>query len=210
VVTTAAWVLLAVAAAFAIGNWIAVATGRKPLEYVCKPATLALLIAVALVLDPVHGDTRAWFVVALVFSLAGDVFLMIPRHLFVFGLSAFLVGHLAYIVGLNLHTDGNWLWAIPVVVVVAFLGVHLVRGIRRGDTPALAGPVVAYVLVIAAMGCSAVASGNAVAAAGALLFMLSDSLIGETRFVRPWVGAGVAIMVTYHVGQALLVVSLTT
>jgi uncharacterized membrane protein YhhN len=209
-VTTAAWALLAVGAAFAIANWVAVATGAKPLEYVAKPATLALLIAVALVLDPVHDDTRIWFVVALVFSLAGDVFLMIPRNLFVFGLSAFLLGHLAYIVGLNLHTEGNWLWAVPVLVVVAFLGVHLVRGIRRGDTPTLAGPVVAYVIVIAVMGSSAVASGNAVAAIGALLFMLSDSLIGETRFVRPRVGAGVAIMVTYHVGQALLVVSLTT
>jgi uncharacterized membrane protein YhhN len=66
------------------------------------------------------------------------------------------------------------------------------------------------VVVIGAMGVSAVASGNALAAAGALLFMLSDSLIGETRFVRPWVGAGVAIMVTYHLGQALLTVSLTT
>jgi hypothetical protein len=40
--------------------------------------------------------------------------------------------------------------------------------------------------------------------------MASDSLIGETRFVRPWAGAGVAIMVTYHAGQALLVLSLTT
>jgi uncharacterized membrane protein YhhN len=209
-VTTAAWVLLAVAAAFAIGNWIAVATRAKPLEYVTKPATLALLIAVALALDPVHADVRAWFVVALVLSLAGDVFLMIPRNLFVFGLSAFLVGHLAYIVGLNLHTAGDWLYAIPVVIAVGLLGVRLVRSIRRGETPALVGPVVAYVVVIGAMGCSAVASGNAVAAIGALLFMLSDSLIGETRFVRPRVGAGVAIMVTYHAGQALLVLSLTT
>jgi uncharacterized membrane protein YhhN len=209
-VTTAAWVLLAVTAAFALGNWLAVALGRKPIEYVTKPATLAALIAVAAVLDPTHEDTRAWFVVALAFSLAGDVFLMIPRNLFVFGLGSFLVGHVAYTVGLNLHTEGEWLYAVPVVILVALLAVRLVQGIRAGETPGLVGPVVAYVVVIAAMGCSAVASGNAVAAAGALLFMLSDSLIGETRFVRPHVGAGVAIMVTYHVGQALLVLSLTT
>jgi uncharacterized membrane protein YhhN len=209
-VTGAAWALLVAAGLCAVGNWLAVAFRRKPLEYVTKPATLALLIAVALVLDPVHGDTRTWFVVALVFSLAGDVFLMLPRDLFVFGLSAFLLGHLAYIVGLDLHTEGKWAYAIPVVIAVALLAVRLVRGIRRGEAPGLVGPVVAYVVVIAAMGVSAVASGNAVAAAGALLFMLSDSLIGETRFVRPWPGAGVAIMVTYHAGQALLVLSLTT
>ena len=57
---------------------------------------------------------------------------------------------------------------------------------------------------------SAVASGNAVAAVGALLFMTSDALIGEDRFVvhRDW--QPLAIMVTYHVAQALLVVSLVT
>ena len=82
--------------------------------YVCKPATLVFLIAVALALDPVHGDMRTWFVVALVLSLLGDIFLMLPSDRFVFGLGAFLLGHVAYTVGLNLHTDGLWLLAIPV------------------------------------------------------------------------------------------------
>ena len=36
----------------------------------------------------------------------------------------------------------------------------------------------------------------------------SDSLIAWDRFVRPVAGAGVTIMVTYHVGQILLVLSL--
>ncbi len=202
--------LLAVAGVFALGNWVAVARGSKPVEYVCKPATLLALIAVAIALDPVHGDTRAWFVVALVLSLLGDVFLMVPRDWFVAGLSAFLLGHLAYAVGLNLHTEGLWWWAIPVVLIAALLAVRLVRGIRRSGQGALVGPVIAYVVVISVMGASAVASGNAMAAVGALLFMASDSLIGETRFVhaRPW--AGVAIMVTYHLGQAGLVLSLVT
>jgi hypothetical protein len=41
-----------------------------------------------------------------------------------------------------------------------------------------------------------------------LLFVASDALIGGTRFVRPIRGAGVVIMVTYHLGQMLLVASL--
>jgi uncharacterized membrane protein YhhN len=209
-VTTAAWVLLGVAGIFAVGNWIAVALGSKLGEYVCKPATLIALIAVAIALDPVHDDTRAWFVAALVLSLAGDVFLMVPRDWFVAGLGAFLLGHVAYAVGIDLHTEGLWWFAVPVVLVAALLAVRLVRGIRRSGQGALVGPVIAYVVVISVMGGSAVASGNAMAAAGALLFMASDSLIGETRFVhaRPW--AGVAIMVTYHLGQAGLVLSLVT
>jgi uncharacterized membrane protein YhhN len=208
--TTAAWILLAVAGGFAVGNWVAVAVGSKPAEYVCKPATLALLIAVALTLDPVHGDVRTWFVVALALSLLGDVFLMLPVDLFVFGLGAFLLGHVAYTVGLNLHTEGNWLLAIPIPIVAAFLAIRLVRGIRASGEDALVGPVLAYVVVIGAMVVSAVASGNALAAVGALLFMASDALIGETRFVRPRPWAGAAIMVTYHLGQAGLVLSLVT
>lgn len=208
--TTAAWVLLVVAAILAAGDWVAVARASKPVEYVCKPATLAALIAVAVVLDPVHSDTRSWFVVALVLSLLGDIFLMVPRNWFVAGLSAFLLGHVAYVVGLNLHTEGNWWLGIPVALVAGLLAVRLVRGIRRSDEPGLVGPVIAYVVVIAAMGVSAVASGNALAAIGALLFMASDSLIGENRFVQPRAWAGGAIMVTYHLGQAGLVLSLVT
>jgi uncharacterized membrane protein YhhN len=209
-VTTAAWVLLALAGVFAVGNWIAVVRGSTQLMYVCKPATLACLIAVALALDPVHSDMRTWFVIALVFSLLGDIFLMLPSDRFVFGLGAFLIGHLAYTVGLNLHTEGLWLLAIPVPIIAASLAVRLVRGIRNSGEDSLVPPVIAYVVVIGAMVCSAVASGNAVAAAGALLFMASDALIGETRFVKPQVWGGLAIMVTYHVGQALLTVSLVT
>jgi hypothetical protein len=87
---------------------------------------------------------RTWFVVALALSLLGDVFLMLPVDLFVFGLGAFLLGHVAYTVGLNLHTEGNWLLAIPIPIVAAFLAIRLVRGIRASGEDALVGPVLAY------------------------------------------------------------------
>jgi uncharacterized membrane protein YhhN len=208
--TSAAWIFLALAAIFAVGNWISVARTSTLGVYICKPATLALLIAVALALDPVHSDMRTWFVVALAFSLLGDIFLMLPSDKFVFGLGAFLLGHVAYTVGLNLHTDGLWYLGIPVVLVAAVLAVRLLRGIKASGETELMGPVIAYVIVIGAMVVSAAASGNAVAAVGALLFMGSDALIGETRFVQPRAWGGIAIMVTYHLGQAGLVLSLVT
>ena len=66
---------------------MAVHQEQKTLEYVCKPLTLGLLIGCALALDPADEAVRAWFVAALVLSLAGDVFLMLPQDLFVFGLA---------------------------------------------------------------------------------------------------------------------------
>ena len=202
--------LLVAAGAAAIGNWVSVARTRPSGVYVCKPLTLLLMIAAAITLDPTSSNMRTWFVIALVLSLAGDVFLMLPSDVFVLGLASFLFGHVAYVVGLNQGTDGSWWFAIPVVVIAAVLGTRLVRGIRASGHAELIGPVVAYVLTILVMVSSAVASGNPVAAIGALLFMTSDALIGEDRFVRSRSWQPLAIIVTYHVAQALLVISLTT
>jgi uncharacterized membrane protein YhhN len=62
--------------------------------------------------------------------------------------------------------------------------------------------------VISAMLATALATGNVIAAVGATLFVASDSMIAWDRFVRRLRWAPVAIMVTYHLGQAGLVASL--
>ncbi len=194
----------------ALGNWISVARRRPAGIYLFKPLTLVLMIGSALTLDPTSSSARTWFVVALVLSLAGDVFLMLPRNAFVPGLASFLLAHVAFVVGLNQVSAGRWLLALPVVVIAVALASRLVRGLRRGGHDELVVPVIAYVLTILVMVSSAVASGNAVAAVGAVFFMVSDALIGEDRFVAPRAGQPLAIIVTYHVAQALLVISLTT
>jgi uncharacterized membrane protein YhhN len=210
-VTSAAFLLLALALVAAVGDWIAVHQGSKPLEYVCKPLTMVLLIGTALALDPTDPTVRTWFVVALVLSLMGDVFLMIPKDLFVFGLAAFLLGHIAYIVGLHVEgVDGpRFLVGIVLVMaVLAVLGTAILRGVRAGPDPGLAGPVVAYMFVISAMVASAIGVGNVAAIAGASLFYVSDALIAWNRFVRETRHAHVSIMVTYHLAQVGLVLSL--
>ena len=62
---------------------------------------------------------------------------------------------------------------------------------------------------ISVMLVTAIGSGNPYAIVGALLFTASDALIAETRFVKQRPGAGLAIMVTYYLAQAGLVLSLT-
>ena len=212
-------VAFAAAAVFAVGNWIAVAkTDRtqtsRVLEYVCKPATLAALIAAAALLDPAADARtwRAWFVAALVLSLAGDVLLMLPQDLFVAGLAAFLVAHVLYLVGFWTNGPSAFALAIAIVVVVAVvgpLGRRILTAIAaNGEPRELRGAVAGYMVVISAMLATALATGNVVAAVGAGLFMASDSMIAWDRFVRPFRFAPVAIMVTYHLGQAGLVAAL--
>jgi uncharacterized membrane protein YhhN len=201
---------VAAAAAVALGDWVAVARGNKPLEYVCKPAVMLALIGVALTLHPVHADRRDWFVAALVLSMLGDVLLMVPRDLFVAGLASFLLGHIAYVVGLRLHARSTAAWALAGVAVAA-LDIVLARpvlGAVRRRHPDLVIPVSAYVVVISIMVAAALATGVALAAAGAVLFFASDTLIAWNRFVRPTRRGPLAIIVTYHLGQAGLVLSL--
>ena len=206
-----AFVLLALALAAAAFDWVAVHEEQKLLEYVCKPLTLALLIGCALTLDPADEAVRAWFVAALALCLIGDVFLMLPQDVFVPGLASFLLGHVAYIVGM--HVDGVdgarfMVGIVTVMLLLAVLGTRILRGVRAGPEPALAGPVVAYMFVISAMVASAIGVGHAAGVVGAGLFYASDALIAWNRFVGETRHGRVAIMVTYHLAQVGLVLSL--
>jgi uncharacterized membrane protein YhhN len=206
-----AFLLLAFALTAAVFDWLAVHQEQRSLEYLCKPLTLLLLIGCALTLDPADDAVRAWFVAALVLSLLGDVFLMLPRDLFVFGLGSFLLGHVAYIVGMHVEGVDGARFMVGIVVVavaLAVLGTRILRGVRAGPDPNLAGPVVAYMAVISAMVASAIGVGDAVLVAGAALFYASDALIAWNRFVSETTHSRVAIMITYHLAQVGLVLSL--
>jgi uncharacterized membrane protein YhhN len=209
-VNAAAFVLLALALAAAFCNWLAVANTNKGAEYLCKPATMVLLMALAVALDPRDPTARTWFLVALAFSLAGDVFLMLPRDLFLFGLAAFLVAHLAYVAGMvvdGFGAGGLLAGVLLVAVGILVLGTQIVRAAYASESQMVV-PVMVYIGVISAMVVAAVGVGEPLGIAGALLFYSSDALIGWSRFVREYAWAPVVIMVTYHLGQLGLVLSL--
>jgi uncharacterized membrane protein YhhN len=192
---------------FALGDWLAVRRRLKPVEYLCKPAVMVVLVAIAARVHEHGHHRRPWFVAALALSLLGDVFLMLPRDRFVPGLASFLLAHVAYIVGLWVEgvSTARLLAGVEFVVLVgALVAPRIVRA-----TPAkLRGPVLAYMVVISVMVASAVGTGNWLAMVGALLFYASDATIAWNRFVagKPW--APVFIMVTYHLAQVALVASL--
>jgi uncharacterized membrane protein YhhN len=208
-------VALVAAGVFAVGDWIAAARHDRRVEYWCKPATLVALTIAAVALDPAAdaGARRWWFVAALVCSLAGDVLLMLDepaRALFVPGLTAFLLAHVAYVIGFWTDRPAFVAFVIAAAVVALVLvplGVRIVAGARRAE-PSLGVSVTSYIVVISVMVAMALATGNVLAGAGAVLFAGSDAMIGWNRFVRPFGAAAVAIMVTYHLGQAGLVLSL--
>ncbi|MGH9212282.1 MAG: lysoplasmalogenase [Acidimicrobiales bacterium] len=207
--TATAYLLLAFTVLAAAGDWWAVWRERRWAHYVCKPLAMVCLIGVALAIEPEDATARGWFVAALAWSLAGDVILLsVLDKAFLAGLAAFLVAHLAYVVGLGVVGGsgvGLVVGAAIVAVPLRMVGVAIVQGAR---TRSLGPPVVAYVAVISTMVVAAIATGRPWAIVGAALFYASDALIGWDRFVRQQGWHALAVIMTYHLGQIGLVLSL--
>lgn len=148
----------------------------------------------------------------LVFSLAGDV-LLIPEGLFVAGLLAFLLAHLAYLRALTAGTRFAprllpfAIVALAAAAVVATLWPTLPGGLRA--------PVLGYVAVLGAMCAQALAraavlrtGASRLAAIGAVLFLASDAMLALDRFHAPLSGAPLLVLGTYYTAQLLLALSI--
>ncbi|HKC18443.1 MAG TPA: lysoplasmalogenase [Candidatus Dormibacteraeota bacterium] len=180
------------------------------LEYVTKPGFMLVLIALAVVVHPVNATERTFFLFALAFGLISDIFLMIPKDFFLFGLAAALVEHLVYISGFrtrDLHV-GHLLVAATIALVSAVLILPAIYRALHRDHPKLVAPVIAYVVVFVVMVAGAGGTGSLVALAGALLFFYSDAILAWNRFVTPLPFGRIVNIAPYHVGEALLVLSL--
>lgn len=197
----------------AVVDWWSALRARKGMERVAKPLTMVGLIAVTLAVGAGAHATGPLLLVALVFGLLGDVMLLGETSgRFLAGLAMFLVGHLAYVAcfaELGLPHPA-WSWAC----LAALLGMLVVT---RDVVPAtfrlggigLAGPVAGYSLVIGAMLVVGWLTGVPLIAAGATIFVVSDSIIGLSLAQHGFGATSgrrhLAVMVSYHVGQALIV-----
>lgn len=209
--TQASAIFLVIAAAMSLINWFAVGKKNALLEYISKPAaTIAFLITAAMS-DVVHDASWGWRLAAFAFCLAGDVFLMLPKDAFIPGLASFAVAQILFTVSFatgETTASRVFIGLIVAIPLAALLARRFVTAIRASGHAQLVAPVCVYMVVISAMAVGAIGSGNALAITGALIFMASDSLIAETRFVKERAWHSVGIMVTYHVALAGLAVSI--
>ncbi|HKC28434.1 MAG TPA: lysoplasmalogenase, partial [Jatrophihabitans sp.] len=182
-------------------------------EHLLKPATMALLLAAAATAD--LGDLKPWVLGALAFGLIGDIGLMFSDGStdlpFVLGLGAFLLGHIWYIVAF-LHAGIHGIEAVAGALVAAGIaGLTLpavLRGVARSAGRELAFVVATYAAVLAAMTVLGVGTAIIATALGAVIFLISDTLIARERFVAPMRQRSLLIIVTYHLAQFLIVIGL--
>lgn len=183
--------------------------GARTGIYIFKPLTVLFIIAIAL--RPEASLYKYMIVAGLLFSLAGDIFLMLPHDRFIHGLISFLVAHVFYIAAFT--ADGarrpSLVAAIPLLVygglMLRLLFPHLGR---------MRAPVVVYMLVILSMVWQASnrwadtnAAGSLLAFLGACLFAISDSILAMNRFRRGFRSAQFLTLTTYFMAQWLIALS---
>ncbi len=161
-------------------------TGAFPGQPAVKAVTALLLAAAAA--TRVALRERRLLVGALMFSAVGDFLLAMPwwEPSFVGGLGAFLVAHLCFLAALlplAVPTRPRLVASALVVVACAALLTWFWPALQ---VQGLTIPVVLYIAVLAAMVCAALLAGlpTVWTAVGAVLFAVSDAMIGVSEFVR--------------------------
>ncbi|MEK5064445.1 lysoplasmalogenase [Cytobacillus sp. FSL R5-0596] len=161
-------------------------------------------------LPPSPTPAMRLVMIGLFFCMLGDGFIAVS---FVAGLGAFLVGHLFYLSGflkLSQNTKGRVAAIIPIGLYSLIIGSRLIASLTEKEEHALVWPVIAYMMVISIMALSAILTGNRLAIAGSLLFVISDSILSWNMFVTDIVYSDVLIMTTYYAAQFLIASSLAT
>lgn len=166
-----------------------------------KPLTTLLIILIAVLIFRETGSTySAIMILALVFSLIGDVFLIRDNY-FLPGLVSFLIAHICFIIGFtSLYGVDFNLTPLLFLALIGGLYFNFLRPYLKQFTI----PVLVYIIVILVMNWQAInlviSNGNQLfyaLAVGSLLFSFSDSILAYNKFKKPFKSAEALILSTY-------------
>jgi uncharacterized membrane protein YhhN len=173
------------------------------MEVVFKPLTTLLFFAV---IGRPETALARWVTAGIALSVIGDVALLgNGDRAFLIGLAAFLLAHVAYVIGFL----GIAVWsphvAVVALVMLASSGL-LLRAIWKGAA-AMHAATIAYAAVITVMVVAAWATVGGplamapAAAVGSTLFYVSDATLALNRFSRPIPHIPLLAMGVYWLGQ---------
>ena len=177
------------------------------LRTIVKPIPLILLL---FMIKPNSTYNKLIFI-GFIFSLAGDVFLMKVIDQFMFGLIAFLIAHVFYIIAFVKRNNRlKILSAIPFYVIAGLLAVFFAQ--YTGD---MTIPVIVYITVIITMAWRAYIQRNysgisKFAFFGAFLFVFSDTNIAFTKFYEDYDFSKIVTIVLYWSAQYLIAKSVSS
>ncbi|MDQ6469566.1 lysoplasmalogenase [Flavobacterium sp. LHD-80] len=205
--------------AFSFVYLLIIFLGYENLDLFLKPILIPLLTFGVYFYR--NFPTKNILLLALLFSWIGDVILLftdLGEIYFILGLVAFLISHVTYCVLFNKQNKGEIkrnlvLFGIGSV----FIGLYLI-GMLSVLLPSLGDlkiPVIVYASVISIMLLFAYNGyliwkkpGNLYVFSGAIVFVLSDSILAVNKFYAPIEKSSFFIMLTYLVAQYLIVIGI--
>src|SRR4029079_2812246 len=196
-------------------NLIAVYSNSESLQFIVKPLLMPLLaIYLLLRTNTANSNLKGWIFLALFFSWAGDIFLLFEErgsNFFLFGLSAFLVAQVFYIVffhniRMREYIRGNALLLLLVIVYYSILVSVLSPYLGDMKLPVRIYGVVLSFMVMLAMHTTLGKNKRAAVwmMTGAILFVASDSLLAFNKFFSAFNYSGLIVMVTYGLAQLFI------
>lgn len=179
--------------------------------YIFKPLATTSIFLIALL--SIRGNFSKYTIailIGLIFSLGGDVFLMLPSDQFIAGLISFLFAHLFYILA---FTTGRRiklsLTGLPFLLYSVLFYVILYPYLEEMKIP-----VLVYVAIILIMGWQAFEQWShskntftLLAFSGAVLFIFSDSVLALHKFREPFELARALNLSTYFIAQWMIALS---
>lgn len=214
---------------FSLANLFAMITPSSNDNYLTKPFLMIWLgWYVYAKLKPLATTTSRWTLLGLGFAFLGDTFLMFADGrpsgglFFLLGLGSFLLTHVAYWMAFHYwpNQQKGVLSKRPILILPFLLYWALMIGLLWPLPEGMQVPVLIYSTVIMIMAAKALHIGSnlqpgdqLMLLVGAILFVLSDSIIALSRFTEllptSSIATGWAIMLTYLSGQLLIVMGVT-
>ncbi len=174
---------------------------------VAKPMIMASLIGFYITVERRQSNA---FVLAMIFALFGDVFLLFNGEtFFLMGLGSFMIMQLlyTYLFSREGANDTKKLLKISLPIIVLTL---LVISLLWSNLGELRIPVLVYALAISSMVISAIyrkntLNGYLAVVLGVILFLISDAILAISKFGGAIPYQDIIIMSTYMAAQFLIV-----
>lgn len=184
------------------------------IRYFSKPAIVGSLIILILGQSFHKKRLKSRIIVALCFSLVGDLLLLFTGKAeiyFLLGLLSFLLAHSWYVIAF-VHRGYFDKARMPLSIILLFLYSFVIYWYISDGLGDMQPYVIAYIGILVLLTIVALFRETYVSKrsyqwvlAGALFFMLSDSILAVDTFKLDIPYSGIAIMITYAIAQWFLV-----
>lgn len=214
-------IILAAYGAAVAADLLAIFQQMDEIRLISKSVLMPLLMVYAI--SKFQNKKSALFAMltaGLVLSWVGDLFLLFDNaysSYFIFGLIGFLIAHICYIFAYQNAKLPNTETALLPTQQIRYLFILTLAGsaviyVLYPHLDQLKLPVIIYAIVLVGMAIAALYRFGRTSSAsftlvfvGALLFMLSDSMLAINKFVDSFLNAGIWVMLTYSLAQYFIV-----